>query len=149
MRLQNACSWSVASSESMTASPKIPRRDGSGGAVGYESIDFPDASPPSTCRNSMLCIPPRPGTAIPSPIAASPTTKRFAIVDELSRRKPVLKKPLSAASPDGAACSAPVWQRTPMRVALEAQKETKPTFAIRGRIVDLVNDSEEEEDGTK
>lgn len=79
--------------------------------------------------------------------------KRFAIVAELSRRKPVLKKPLSQALPDEAApdsaCSAPVWQRTPTRVTFEVEKETKQTFAIRGHIIDLVNDFEEEEDGTK
>ena len=79
--------------------------------------------------------------------------KRFAIVAELSRRKPMLKKSLSGAlseeaAPDSA-CSAPIWQRTPTRVTFEAEKETKQTFAIRGHIIDLGNDSEEEEDGTK
>jgi len=64
----------------------------------------------------------------------------------------VLKKTLSGSLPGKAtpdsACSAPVWQRTPTRITFEVQKETKQTFAIRG-IVDLVNDSDEEEDGTK
>src|SRR5579863_9597327 len=46
--------------------------------------------------------------------------KTFAIVAQLSRRKPVLKKPLSdGVSEDAAAdsaCPAPVWQRGPERV---------------------------------
>jgi hypothetical protein len=74
--------------------------------------------------------------------------KRFAIVAELSRRKPVLKKPLSGALPDDAApdsaCPAPTWQRTPTRVTFEAEN-TKQTFAIRGHVVDLVDDTDEEE----
>ena len=79
--------------------------------------------------------------------------KRFAIVAELSRRKPMLKKSFSGAlseeaAPDSA-CSAPIWQGMPTRVTFEAEKETKQTFAIRGHIIDLVNDSEEEEDGKK
>jgi hypothetical protein len=75
--------------------------------------------------------------------------KRFAIVAELNRRKPILKKPLSGTLPDDAApdsaCTAPAWQRMPTPVTFEAQKETKQTFAIRGHVVDLVDDSEEEE----
>ena len=75
--------------------------------------------------------------------------KRFAIVAELNRRKPVLKKALAGtlsddAGPD-AACPAPTWLRTATRVTFESQKDTKQTFAIRGHVVDLVDDAEEEE----
>ena len=77
--------------------------------------------------------------------------KRFAIVAELNRRKPVLKKLLSGALPEDAAedsaCPPPVWQRTPTRVTFEAPKETKQTFAIRGHVVDLIDDTEEGEEG--
>jgi len=75
--------------------------------------------------------------------------KRFAIVAELNRRKPVLKKPLSAALPENAApdsaCSAPVWQRSPVRVSFETTSSDKQTFAIRGHVADVVNDEEDEE----
>lgn len=80
--------------------------------------------------------------------------KTFAIVAQLSRRKPVLKRPLSSdgiaedAAPDSA-CPAPGWQRSPVRVTFEPSGGGKQTFAIRGHIVDLVNDVEEEEEGTK
>jgi hypothetical protein len=81
------------------------------------------------------------------------SNKRFAIVSELNRRKPLLRKPLSGTLPDEAvpdsACPAPTWQRTPTRVTLEAQKEAEQTFAIRGHVAGLIDDSEEDDDGTK
>ena len=73
---------------------------------------------------------------------------------QLSRRKPVLKKPLSNdgvpddAAPDSA-CPAPLWQRSPARVSFEPVSGANQTFAIRGHVVDLVNDAEEEEEGSK
>jgi hypothetical protein len=80
--------------------------------------------------------------------------KTFAMVAQISRRKPVLKKPLSNdgvaedAAPDSA-CTAPSWQRGPVRVSFEPGGSAKQTFAIRGHVVDLVNDAEEEEEGSK
>jgi hypothetical protein len=77
--------------------------------------------------------------------------RTYAVVTQLSRRKPVLKKELSSdgvpddAGPDSA-CVAPVWQRGPVRVSFEAGGSAKQTFAIRGHVVDLVNDAEEEEE---
>jgi hypothetical protein len=75
--------------------------------------------------------------------------KIYAIVAQLSRRKPVLKKELSSGPADDAApdsaCSAPVWQRAPMRVSFEPAGGTKQTFAIRGQVADVVNDDEDEE----
>lgn len=81
--------------------------------------------------------------------------KTYAMVAQLSRRKPVLKKPLSDggladdAAPDSA-CPAPSWQRNPVRVSFEpAGGGAKQVFAIRGHVVDVVNDAEEEDDGSK
>lgn len=77
--------------------------------------------------------------------------KIYAFVAQLSRRKPVLKKLLSNdgladdAAPDSA-CPAPTWQRAPVRVTFEAGGAAKQTFAIRGHVVDLVNDAEEDEE---
>jgi hypothetical protein len=75
--------------------------------------------------------------------------KTFAMVEQVSRRKPVLKKPLTDgpaedAGPDSA-CPAPAWQRSPVRVSFEPTSGPKQTFAIRGHVVDVVNDAEEEE----
>jgi len=80
--------------------------------------------------------------------------KTYAIVAQLSRRKPALRKPLSNegvtedAAPDSA-CPAPLWQRSPARVSFEPAGSAKETFAIRGHVVDPVNDAEEEEEGSK
>jgi hypothetical protein len=76
--------------------------------------------------------------------------KTYAMVAQLSRRKPVLKKVLSNAGLDEDAapdsvCPVPSWQRGPVRVSFEPAGANKQTFAIRGHVVDLVNDSEEEE----
>jgi len=80
--------------------------------------------------------------------------KIAAIVVQLGRRKPVLNKPLSNdgvpddAAPDSA-CPVPSWQRSPVRVSFEPAGGAKQTFAIRGHVVDVVNDAEEEEDPQK
>ena len=75
--------------------------------------------------------------------------KAYAIVAQLNRRKAVLKKEIGAgpgeeAEPDSA-CPAPVWQRGPVRVSFALAGAAKQTFAIRGHVVDVVNDDEEDE----
>jgi hypothetical protein len=80
--------------------------------------------------------------------------KISAIVVQLGRRKPVLNKPLSNdgiredAAPDSA-CPAPAWQRDPVRLSFEPAGGAKQTFAIRGHVVDVVNDAEEEDEGSR
>ena len=49
------------------------------------------------------------------------------------------------ALPDSA-CPVPAWQRTPARRTFEPVGALKPTFAIRGHAVDLVDEREEPED---
>jgi hypothetical protein len=76
--------------------------------------------------------------------------KLYAVVAQISRRKPVLKKPLDGQTiPENAtadsACPTPNWQRSPARVTFEPASAPKQTFAIRGRTVDLVIESEEPE----
>lgn len=74
--------------------------------------------------------------------------KTFAMVAQLNRRKPVLKKPLAEGLPDDgaadSACPVPEWQRSPARVSFLARGSEKQTFAIRGHVVDVVNDDDEE-----
>ena len=80
--------------------------------------------------------------------------KIYAMVAQLSRRKPVLKKEVSNgavaddAAPDSA-CPVPSWQRNPVRVSFELAGSAKQTFAVRGHVVDLVNDADEEEEASK
>jgi len=79
--------------------------------------------------------------------------KIFAVVAQISRRKPVLKKPLPGegiaedAAPDSA-CPAPAWQRAPARVTFTSG-DSKQTYAIRGHVVDIVNDNEDEAEGSQ
>jgi hypothetical protein len=76
--------------------------------------------------------------------------KVFATVVQLNRRKPVVKKMLpnvtfDEARPDSA-CLAPVWQRNPIRVTFEPSSGGRQTFAIRGYVVDMVTNPEDDEE---
>ena len=71
--------------------------------------------------------------------------KLFAVVAQLGRRKPILRKALGDASGDAepdSECSPPEWQRTPVRVTFDPGDQ-KVTFTVRNRAVDLVTDDEE------
>ncbi len=75
--------------------------------------------------------------------------KVYAIVAQVGRRKPILKKDVGEAAggddPDSE-CASPVWERGPMRVTFQRGSEQKIVFSIRGRVVDVVNDAEETEE---
>jgi hypothetical protein len=75
--------------------------------------------------------------------------KLYAVVAQIGRRKPILKK--DAGEPDGtddpdSECPPPVWERTPMRVTFQPDDDQKLVFSIRSRVVDVVNDAEEPEE---
>ncbi len=76
--------------------------------------------------------------------------KTYAVVAQLGRRKPVLKKPLAYAMPESPApdsvCPAPTWQRSPTRVSFAPASGDKQTFSIHGTAVDVVTDAEDEDD---
>jgi len=77
--------------------------------------------------------------------------KIYAVVVQVGRRKPVLKKQLSddgiaANAPPDSACGPPPWQRNPVRVSFDVAGSEKQTFAIRGQVVDVVNDAEEDDE---
>ena len=75
--------------------------------------------------------------------------KLYAVVAQVGRRKPILKKdagePAGTDDPDSE-CPPPVWERTPMRVTFQPDDDQKLVFSIRSRVVDVVNDAEEPED---
>jgi hypothetical protein len=82
--------------------------------------------------------------------------KVVAVVAQITRRKPVLRKVLEAAVPPesddpapDSACPAPIWQRAPARVTFEPEGAGKQTFAIRGHIVDLVTEEEDDEEAAR
>jgi hypothetical protein len=75
--------------------------------------------------------------------------KLYAVVAQVGRRKPILKK--DAGEPGGdddpdSECPAPMWERTPMRVTFQPDDDRKLVFNIRSRVVDVVNDGEEAEE---
>jgi hypothetical protein len=75
--------------------------------------------------------------------------KLFAVVAQLGRRKPILKKALGEADGDDmpdSECPAPEWQRQPTRVTFEPLENQKLTYSVRGHAVDVVNDAEEDDD---
>jgi len=80
--------------------------------------------------------------------------KKYAIVAEVGRRKPVVKKLLAGddiaedAEPDSA-CAPPGWQRNPVQVSFQATGAAKQTYAVRGHIVDLVVDDEPDAEASK
>jgi hypothetical protein len=71
----------------------------------------------------------------------------YAVVVQLGRRKPILRKALAEASthdlPDSG-CPSPTWQRQPVRVTFEPDPGQKLTYSVRAHAADVVNDSEEE-----
>lgn len=77
--------------------------------------------------------------------------KLYAVVAQVGRRKPILKKdagvPAGADDPDSE-CLPRVWERNPMRVTFQPHDNDKEklVFSIRGRVVDVVNDAEEAEE---
>jgi hypothetical protein len=74
--------------------------------------------------------------------------KASAIIVQLGRRKPLLKRPLAdsnAASPQPG-CPAPLWERAPARVTFDPKTEQKFTFTVPTRAVDAVTEEENAEE---
>ena len=71
-------------------------------------------------------------------------SKQFAVVAQLGKRKPLLKRSLAEKSGASARCPAPSWSRAPARVTFEAPGEPKFTFTVRSQAVDLVIEEADE-----
>ena len=75
--------------------------------------------------------------------------KLYAVVAQVGRRKPILKKdvgePAGDADPDSE-CGAPSWERSPLRVTFQPGDDQKLVFSLHHRVVDVVNDAEEAEE---
>jgi len=69
----------------------------------------------------------------------------WAIIVQLGRRKPLLKKALGGAGADmqEAECGTPICQRAPSRVTFEPKGEQRFTFTVATRAVELVTEEED------
>lgn len=73
--------------------------------------------------------------------------KLYAIVAQMGRRKPVLKKEMGEPEGDDepdSECPAPLWERSPARVTFEPDDTQKLIFAIRSRVVDIVSEPDDD-----
>jgi hypothetical protein len=74
--------------------------------------------------------------------------KISAIVIQVGRRKPLLRKPLGPlsdpAAPDSS-CAMPSWQRQPARVTFDAGTNQRITFSVRAHALDISTDDGEED----
>jgi hypothetical protein len=74
--------------------------------------------------------------------------KLSAVVMQLGRRKPILKKPLGEMGGGDASdweCAPPGWQRAPTRVSFVSQADQTFTFVVRGHTVEVVTEDDPEE----
>jgi hypothetical protein len=73
-------------------------------------------------------------------------SKRFAVVVQLGRRKPLLKKSVGEKSgtPANTSCPVPLWARGPARVTFDAPGDAKFTFTVRSQALDLVTEENDE-----
>lgn len=75
--------------------------------------------------------------------------KLYAIVAQVGRRKPILKKDAGEAGGDAdpdSECPPPAWERNPLRVTFQPDDNHKLVFSLRNRVVDVVNEAEEVEE---
>jgi hypothetical protein len=74
--------------------------------------------------------------------------KLYAVVMQLGRRKPVLKKlinePAGPASPDSG-CTQPAWQRQPPRVTFLLRSDQRMTYVIRSHAIEIASEDEDDE----
>lgn len=78
--------------------------------------------------------------------------KLSAIVMQLGRRKPVLKKALGEAGTEpnaDANCDAPSWQRQPARVTFRPAREDDVTYTVHGHTADLLAEDDDGSEGTE
>ena len=67
--------------------------------------------------------------------------KLFAVIVQIGRRKPLLKKSIGDAQD---ACAPPLWERDPVRVTFAHPPDQKLTFSVKSRAVDAIVQDESE-----
>jgi hypothetical protein len=78
--------------------------------------------------------------------------KRYAVVAQLGRKKPVLKRelgPVKDSDTPDSQCATPEWQRQPARVTFTPTGGQKLTFTVRGHAADLAPTADDAGDEEK
>jgi hypothetical protein len=70
--------------------------------------------------------------------------KLVVVIMQIGRRKPLLKKAVGEATDSHQACTAPVWERNPVRVTFEPKPDQKLTFSLKNRATDAITQDESE-----
>jgi len=70
--------------------------------------------------------------------------KIFAVIMQIGRRKPLLKKFVGGSNDSQPTCTSPVWDRDPMRVTFAQTPDQKLTFSVKSRAVDVITPDETE-----
>jgi hypothetical protein len=70
--------------------------------------------------------------------------KIFAIIMQIGRRKPLLKKFAGDSNDSQPACAPPVWDRDPVRVTFAHNRDEKLVFTVKSRAVDAITPDESE-----
>jgi hypothetical protein len=69
----------------------------------------------------------------------------YAVVAQLGRRKPLLRKHMGPTEAPDSACSEPRWERKPARVTFDLRGTDQLVFALHSRAVETLDDAEDEE----
>jgi len=70
--------------------------------------------------------------------------KVSAVIMQIGRRKPLLRKYINDSNDSHPACAAPVWDRDPVRVTFAHTAGKKLTFSVKSRAVDSIIQDESE-----
>jgi hypothetical protein len=70
--------------------------------------------------------------------------KMSAVIVQIGRRKPLLKKTMGSAGDLHTSCSPPVWDRDPIRVTFAQTPDQKLTFSVKSRAIDAITPDESE-----
>ena len=68
----------------------------------------------------------------------------YAMIMQIGRRKPLLKKSIGSSNESQPACPIPVWDRDPIRVTFTQAADRKLTFSVKSRAVDAITQDESE-----
>jgi hypothetical protein len=70
--------------------------------------------------------------------------KMLAVIMQIGRRKPLLKKSIGSSDNSQPGCAPPVWDRDPVRVTFTQAADRKLTFSVKSRAVDAITQDESE-----